>query len=682
MAEISHREKMAEVSRQKSQHAREIGPLPPVQNPKRRAKAEDDLEYFLRTYLPLKFFLAWSADHRKAIAKIESAIIGGGCFAFGMPRGDGKTSLCVGGSMWGTFTGRRRYMVNIGAESSAATGMLQQIKTEIENNDLLLADWPEICFPVRCLNGISQRAHGQLLDGKRTHITWAENKLILPTIEGAKSSGATIEVAGITGKIRGLVTTDAMGNTFRPDIALIDDPQTDESAHSESQCRSRSRIIEGAISGLAGPASAMTLLMPCTVIVEGDLADTFLTPDKKPAWKGERFKICYSLPTNQELWDKYAEIRKDEQKSSPNHETPKANSFYRKHRKAMDVGCTPAWKERKKPHELSAIQSLMNILIDKPEAFWAEYMNQPKKDDDAANTLTADDVASKVNGFARRIVPEYCTRLTAFIDVHAAALYYVVVAWEENSTGYVVDYGVWPEQKEKWYQLATIKRTIPKVLKISDLEGSLWQALGILVDDLNGEWKRSNGSSCSIDRIMIDANWHLSQETVYRFCKQSPHRRILTPSHGQYHRASSQRFKNMKAANGERVGSFWKLTAPTAKRIRHCSWHTNHWKSFVYSKLGIPYGQATSISLWGSDPTEHALFSSHMMAEYRTVIEVNGESADEWDQRPERPDNHWWDGLVGCAVGASVEGISPLGPPPKKKKRRRLRLSELQGARE
>jgi hypothetical protein len=51
---------------------------------------------------------------------------------------------------------------------------------------------------------------------------------------------------------------------------------------------------------------------------------------------------------------------------------------------------------------------------------------------------------------------------------------------------------------------------------------------------------------------------------------------------------------------------------------------------------------------------------------------------DEWRLRPEGNDNHWLDGVVGCAVGASMQGIALPGtatPPPKIHSR--LRLSSL-----
>ena len=52
---------------------------------------------------------------------------------------------------------------------------------------------------------------------------------------------------------------------------------------------------------------------------------------------------------------------------------------------------------------------------------------------------------------------------------------------------------------------------------------------------------------------------------------------------------------------------------------------------------------------------------------------------DEWKMRPERGDNHWFDGIVGCAVAASMLGAVLTGMEIKPVvKRSRMKLSELQ----
>jgi hypothetical protein len=51
-----------------------------------------------------------------------------------------------------------------------------------------------------------------------------------------------------------------------------------------------------------------------------------------------------------------------------------------------------------------------------------------------------------------------------------------------------------------------------------------------------------------------------------------------------------------------------------------------------------------------------ASFAEHLTAEYRVKTQGRGRTVDEWKQRPERGDNHWFDCLVGCAAGASIQG--------------------------
>ena len=75
------------------------------------------------------------------------------------------------------------------------------------------------------------------------------------------------------------------------------------------------------------------------------------------------------------------------------------------------------------------------------------------------------------------------------------------------------------------------------------------------------------------------------------------------------------------------------------------------------------------------------LLAEHLTAEYRVKTEGRGRKVEEWKMRPEGRDNHWWDGLVGCAVGASMCGCILAGTDLAKRadpqKRPKVKLSEL-----
>ena len=207
---------------------------------------------------------------------------------------------------------------------------LDSIKMEFDGNERLLADFPEVVYPIQSLDGIANRCNGQLYQGERTHIGWTAKEVVLPTIAESTASGAIIKVGGITGRIRGMKYKRADGKTVRPSLVVLDDPQTDESARSLSQCANREAILAGAVLGLAGPGKKISGIMPCTVIRPGDMADNILDRDKHPEWNGERTRMVYAFPTDEKLWARYAEIRAAGLRHGDGGSA--ATEFYRQHR--------------------------------------------------------------------------------------------------------------------------------------------------------------------------------------------------------------------------------------------------------------------------------------------------------------------------------------------------------------
>jgi len=642
--------------------ARKLGRKLRILKPHRRAKAKKSFRYFCEAYFPLIFHLNWSADHLKIIAKIEQAVMAGGLFAMAMPRGSGKSSIVEVATIWATANGHRKFVCLIGSDEGSAKEMLASIKMELEGNDLLDEDYWSITFPVRCLDGISLRAKGQLFKGNRTQISWTSDEVVYASIPRAKSSAAIIRVAGITGQIRGMKYKRPDGESVRPDLVIPDDPQTDESARSPSQCATRRDLLAGAILGLAGPGKKISGIMPCTVIAPGDMADQILDSEKYPQWQGERTKMVYSFPSNEKLWTEYAILRAEGFREGNKGE--KANLFYSLNRSAMDEGAEIAWADRYNHDELSAIQHAMNLRLQDERAFWSEYQNEPLPDDlPDTEQLTAEQIAGKTNGMERGRLPISASHLTAYIDVHQAAMFYTVVAWDDSFSGNVIDYGTWPDQQRSHFALLDARKTLVSESSASGLEGSIYNGLEKLSNEMLGrEWPIDGGAVMRIERCLIDANWGQSTDVVYQFCRQSAFSSILLPAHGRFVGASSIPYTEYKRRQGERLGHYWRIPNTIGKRaIRHALYDTNFWKTFVHARLAVSMGDAGCMSLWGSKPDRHQLFAEHLVAEYPVRTEAKGRTVDEWKWRPGRPDNHWLDCLVGCAVGASIMGVSLEG---------------------
>ncbi|MEZ6097158.1 MAG: terminase gpA endonuclease subunit [Pirellulaceae bacterium] len=658
---------------------RDIGELPDIVNIDRKKQASTDFQYFCEAYFPLTFHLPWSNDHLKVIARIEQAVQRGGLFSMAMPRGSGKTTICECACIWAVLNGHRDFVCLIGSDEGHAMDMLDSIKMELDGNDLLLEDYPEVLYPIQCLDGISNRCKGQLYKGQRTHIGWTAREIVMPTMPGSVASGAIIKVAGITGRIRGMKYKRSDGQTVRPSLVVIDDPQTDESARSLSQCATRKHL------GRCNPWSRRSRqkisgIMPCTVIRPSDMADNILSRDKHPEWNGERTKMVYSFPDNEKLWHRYAEIRE----SLRDHgDLSLATEFYIANQKAMDEGADIAWPERFNHDEASAIQHAMNLKLQDEAAFFAEYQNEPLPEvTGLEEELSADQIAAKVNRMQRGELPIETNHVTMFIDVQANLLFYVVTAWSDDFTGYIIDYGAFPDQKRPYYTLRDARHTLSTATKATGLEGAIYGGLELLTDNLLfREWRRDDGAHLRVERCLIDANWGSSTDVVYQFCRQSPHAGILLPSHGRFVGASSQPFSEYKRRPGDRVGHNWRMPNVKGKRaVRHVVFDTNYWKSFVLARLLVSMGDRGCLSLFGDNAEQHRMFAEHLTSEYRIKTEGRGRTVDEWKIRPERADNHWFDCLVGaCRCGInSRRFVGGSGAGKTHELRQRVSFAEMQ----
>ena len=679
------RERSAKRQADQSRAGRDIGPLPPVRDQLRRDGCERSLRRFLETYLAPAFYLGWSQDHLDVIADMERAILEGRLFAVAMPRGSGKTTLILGAVIWALLYGHRKYVAIIGATEKHAERLLTSIRSSLQNNAMLLEDFPEVCHPIKRLDRINNRANGQELDGEPTQMTFAKNVVVLPTVRGSKASGSIVEVAGLTGAIRGMQQILSTGEVIRPDLVLCDDPQTDESAKSPSQCNEREELLAGAVLGLAGPGKEIAGFMPCTVIEEGDMADRILDPIKHPEWQGRRTKMVYRWPTSKTAvrhWEKYAELRRESLRNGGRGE--QATAHYLKHRKAMDAGAIVSWEARRNKSELSGLQHAYNLLIDRGRrAFHAEYQNEPlPAEDSATKLLTADAICSRINRMRQGEVPNEATTVTAFVDVQGKLLVWAIVAWEDDFTGHVVDYGTFPDQKARTWSRRDPKRTLADAFPRHGFEASIRAGLEAACELLlSRDLAKPNGSVLRIERLLIDTSWGKTETTVKRFCRTSPWSNVILPARGTFVGPASKPFSDYHKRRGDRIGLHWRISGRSRREgQREVLVDTNWWKSFVHNRLAVAVGDPGSLSLWGSDPRRHEILAEHLLAEQCVPTEAKGVTVDVWKDIPNR-ENDLFDCIVGCCVAASMQGVAIAGEPTTAKapRRRVVNLRSLWG---
>lgn len=666
-----HRDKMAARSREKSSKAREVGPPNPPADPVRRESCRLDFRLFCETYLSEWFYLGWGPDHLKAIAKIEAAVLTGERFGFAMPRSSGKTTLCEAAAIWALLYEHRRFLLVIGAEAGHATDIMGEIKEELEVNDLLDADFHEVTKYVRALEGISQRANGQTAEGERTRIEWSDSLVRFPSTK-RRPRPSLIKVAGITGRIRGMKIRG-----HRPDLVIVDDPQTDKSATSIADNRSRLRVLGKAVLGLAGPKQQVAALMPTTVIMPGDMADQILDPVKYPRWKGERFKMVYAFPLAVDHWREYAE-----RLGQVGGEVA-ATAYYVLHRAEMDAGAVVAWPDRFPEEKVSAIQHAMDLLIDSRSAFMAECQNEPEVEraDGELVELDAGDLGRKLNNLPLGVVPRECNRLTAGVDVQGGCHFAVVTAWDSTFGGSIIDRIAFPRQNRTWFTNADARPSLATEFAELPEEARIYAGLKAIVEQILSRNYRQDGTGLHlrVELALIDSGkW---TDVVYQFCTKSPFRDRLKPSKGKGIQAGDRPMNEWKHdPRRDRVGDGWRAMADAPGQ--HLMYDTNQWKTFVASRLAAPVPVAGALTLNGTDPTAQEMLASHLASEYQVETAGRGRELREWRKRPDGNENHWWDALVMSAVAASFNGLkwntaAAAGDATNTEKKAKRKLSDL-----
>jgi len=649
--------------------------IPPIKNLRRRRRCQNRPELFCRTYFPEVFYNTFTRDQKKMVAGIVDRIRHGGYQAIAAARGDGKSSIAkfVGG-IWATAYGHLKYIVLLGANATFAEAMLKDIKTHIEFSDLMLDDFPEICAPIRALEGAAQRAQSQNFEGVRTRLQWSGKEIVFAQVKGSPAAGAVITTRGIDAAIRGLVRQGR-----RPDLVIADDIETRESARSQTETEARKATLQQDVLGLAGPGKQMAVTYLCTIIKIGCLADQFSDKTQNPAWHGIRQKLLVRPPNDKEKWDKYIELRQQDQMNG-DATGRTALKFYRRHRKVMDQGAKISNPHRfihkklpgKKGYlEISPFQHCYNLIADMGwDNFATEYQNAPPADSGPETTgVNVANVCNKINHLDRGLVPPGTKLLTAFIDVGGRLLHWTVVAWRSDMAGAVIDYGTEPVHSPH-----TGKITAKENVKATQ-EAILTALIEWRDRQAATGWPETDSDQPRhIDICLVDSGW--MPDPVYTFCRSVP-ADLYRPAKGLGSNQLAGRYRiPAKKGSPRRHGSHWHMTRPSNEAPWLINLDSDYWKNWVHTGMLTPIGQAGAISLFGTEPVKHRTWAEQICAEIWTREFKPGKGWSEGFQVHSKH-NHFLDTLAGAAAAAAILGLSAL-PKTKPADTKKIKLSELQ----
>jgi hypothetical protein len=677
---------------------REIGDIPKIANVRRRGRTLKSLKLFAETYCYPSLYHDWSKNQLRAIARIEEAVFQKLLFALAMERGSGKTTICRIAVLWAISNALCRYPFLIGATDTKAKESLDFVRTTIRFGTEYTADFPEIAFPAQCLQGIANRATGQTCNGESTLIDWSVDRIVLPTVPPPENwpkawqlrddgrvptSGVLTSAAGLTGEgIRGSLKTLTTLEQVRPDLVLLDDPQTPESARSMTQNATRLQLVTADVLGMAGPGVGITGIMPCTVIEPGDMVDTILDRQKNPLWRGERTGILNAMPKLTPDLSAYFEVYARCMLKEPPDFT-ESNEHYQARQDALESGLEASWPDRKLSWEVSAVQHALHLYYRDPRGFAAEYMNRPTPPPEPGGPsrhLTPA-VAKKLSGTPRFEVPRNATRLSAFIDVGKHLLWYAVVAWDERYNGTAIDYGCYPPQARTDFSASDPQPSIQQLHAGVPEDQAVYLALQTLAGRVLGRTypRQDTNEPLTVGRCLIDRGWW--PDVVMLFARREvAYRAVVLPSKGWGEKPSSRPMNSWPTRAGEQVGPNWRIGSAEHGKGRQVTVDVDKWKGFAFDRLVTGPGGSGCLDLFGDEAHAHAMFARHCAAErgFGVAVEDSGKKYEKWEKRQPGLDNHLWDCVVGCCVAASIQGLvwNPTGTPEPNVARSKRKLSE------
>ena len=256
-------------------------------------------------------------------------------------------------------------------------------------------------------------------------------------------------------------------------------------------------------------------------------------------------------------------------------------------------------------------------------------------------------------------VPDGASYLTAFVDSSDQVLWWVVMAWAKDFTGWVVDYGTWPDQRRPMFYKSDLTATISEQLHEVSWEEAFVHAHNELEKELLRDWVTESGEVRSLDLLIKDWSDGGQKPRIKAQVMASANRTLIRPSKGFAPKPGRKPLHLW----GDKVrdrhnGNDWverRSDSPV-----HIQYDTNIWKSHAARRLLTTIGAPSAITLPGTEPRRNRLLAEHLTAEIPKSVSYDGASGVAWQQTLAR-DNDWWDCLVGDCVAASMRGCSLTG---------------------
>ena len=435
------------VARHVAKH-NEIGAISRPRHPRVVERCRDDLALF--GWLFCRSLL----DHKpsfeiraRLVDKVQAVIVHGGQLVVEVYRGGGKTTWIIIGIVWGILYGHCNFFSGISASHPLAKVVRKAVFDLLAGSDAILADFPAVPTALRKMNGAIQKGLSLTYNGENVGFISSDAFLRLPMMRGEDGKpldpacGAVLACRGTGASVRGL----NVGGR-RPDVVLLDDPQTQKDAASSAAVQKIDDYIHADVLSLAANTETMAALVAITPQRVGDLAERLTDSTIHPNWSVTKCPFLLEMPENfDELADDFC-VAFNIDAANDDFTRTESRAWYVANRArfaAAKVADPLAFDPKT---ELDAIHhALVRYAMVGRDSFYAEFQLLPKREEHAF-VLTPDLVLSRVRkGVPMKTIPEGTVLVTAATDINPSyALSTVVLAFDVKRTGFIPLYHITP----------------------------------------------------------------------------------------------------------------------------------------------------------------------------------------------------------------------------------------------
>jgi len=268
----------------------------------------------------------------------------GARIAIAAPRGSAKSTLVsLLFVLWAICRRSHRFIVILSDTKDKAENFLQQVKFELHQNELLAADFPEVCEP----------------GGRAGRLPrWRDHEIIT-------HNGVMVAAIGSGQNIRGRRHAEV-----RPDLLILDDVESRANTHSAEQREKLSEWFHKSI--LMAGSHKTQILMVGTILHYDSLLARLTNRAKSTLWEGHIYRSILQWSKATDRWERWSAILHGREQHQGQAGPSAAEAYFAAHAEAMLDGTKVLWPSVDSYYKLMLMREGDGVA-----SFDSEKQNEP-----------------------------------------------------------------------------------------------------------------------------------------------------------------------------------------------------------------------------------------------------------------------------------------------------------------